>query len=343
MAALGADGGALGRPALWVAAALLTACVGAVLVEIFVRVTGHRPAAIATPSFENEPVMHQFDPVLGWRVTPGAYRFPGYTPDTTITMTFWPDGSRATETEAVERSRRVVLLGDSFTTGWAVSDDETYAWKLHERFPSTAFRNYGTPGYSTYQALLRLRQELAPGKAPPAVVVYGFDDDQERRNVGDAAWLRGLAVAPRRAVGETRVPYCLLDATGALVEYPPELFRPWPLRTRSATVALLEERWVATQSHRRGPLQTGVTQRLVEEMRRLSEASGTRYAVALLTYTPEISHRYAIFLRKQRIRFSDCQFTPTRDFTVPGEGHPNGKAHTAWAACIADGLRDLLE
>jgi hypothetical protein len=108
-------------------------------------------------------------------------------------------------------------------------------------------------------------------------------------------------------------------------------------------MALLEERWVATKSRERRVRQTETTQRLVAELNRLSEASGTRLAVALLTYEPGTAWRYGFFLRKRKIRFVDCEFIATPDLTVAGEGHPNGKAHAAWAACIAAGLRDLLE
>jgi lysophospholipase L1-like esterase len=105
--------------------------------------------------------MHEFDRLLGWRPKPGRYVYPvGVEAKTPIRFTILADGSRVTAGERENRVRPVLVLGDSFTQGWAVSDEETYAWKLQERFPTARFVNYGTAGYSTYQSLLRLKVAL---------------------------------------------------------------------------------------------------------------------------------------------------------------------------------------
>ena len=74
--------------------------------------------------------MHEPDPDLGWRSKEGRYVF-GTTP---IRMTFWPDHTRATAAAPVRADAAVVVLGCSFVQGWALSDEETFAWKLQERF-----------------------------------------------------------------------------------------------------------------------------------------------------------------------------------------------------------------
>ena len=96
------------------------------LSEAFLRWQGIRPAP---DLFPREPVMMEPDPVLGWRPWPGHYVYPGYSPEVeSIAVTIWQDGRRATRSSPEGTGDAVVLLGDSITMGWAVSDDETYGW-----------------------------------------------------------------------------------------------------------------------------------------------------------------------------------------------------------------------
>src|SRR5262249_40511440 len=132
----------------------------------------------------------------------------------------------------------VVLLGDSITMGWAVSDDETFGWKLQQRFPALDVRNHGVAGYGTYQALLLMRKLLAAGERP-RVILYGFINDHEHRNVAAYRWLRALAV--RSPTERPTVPYALLGRDGALVEHAPEVPPMWPLRRWLSSSVALED------------------------------------------------------------------------------------------------------
>jgi hypothetical protein len=68
--------------------------------------------------------------------------------------------------------RRIVVLGDSFTFGTEVSDDETYAHYLEAALPSTEVLNMGVQGYGQDQMLLYLKEEGV--KYHPNVVIVGF-------------------------------------------------------------------------------------------------------------------------------------------------------------------------
>jgi hypothetical protein len=213
--ALGESGqrSAVGRTALRIATAGITLALCLAGAEGVVRVSGRRPWTDG-PAHANEPTMMRPDPVLGWRTKPGEYVYPGYTPRApSIRMTVWPDGSRATRSHDDARSRRMILVGDSFTQGWAVSDDETWAWNIQARWPGFDVRNHGTGGYSTYQSLLLLEDLLNRPDPLPEVVLYGFSDHHENRNVAEASWLRSLA-ANNRAGARLTLPFCTLGPTG---------------------------------------------------------------------------------------------------------------------------------
>ncbi|HXM20924.1 MAG TPA: GDSL-type esterase/lipase family protein [Terriglobales bacterium] len=69
-------------------------------------------------------------------------------------------------------TRRIVVLGDSFTFGEEVSDDETYAHYLEAALPSTEVLNLGVQGYGHDQMLLYLKEEGV--KYRPDIVIVGF-------------------------------------------------------------------------------------------------------------------------------------------------------------------------
>ena len=308
---------------------------GLVMVEVLLRLAGRHPFPEFQPGRSDLPTTNVPDPVLGWRAKPGTYRYPGYTADAPpITLTLWPDGSRATSAERIERSRQVVLIGDSFTQGWAISDDETYGWQLQARFPAVEFVNYGTAGYNGVQALLRLQEYFAAHPHPPELVIYGFNDDQERRNVGEGSWLGLLAIAAQREM--VRLPYCSLDGHGGLVFHPPEGYPMWPLRHRLALVPLLERAAFRVATHGRTQQKRAATERLIERMSSIVREHGSRLLVVLLFDEPDVGAHYTAYLDAHGIAALDCRIPgPWGALMVPGEGHPNGLANTKWAECLA--------
>lgn len=67
---------------------------------------------------------------------------------------------------------RILILGDSFTFGDEVSDDETYSHYLQEMLPHTEVINLGVHGYGHDQMLILLKEEGV--KYEPDIVILGF-------------------------------------------------------------------------------------------------------------------------------------------------------------------------
>lgn len=94
-----------------------------------------------------------------------------------------------TDKHGYRRSRRpladgeplVLLVGDSYTFGWGVSDDQTYASYLDGALVEQGLRviNLGTPGFGTLEYAQRLEQALGEFAAHPirAIVVLHVDND----------------------------------------------------------------------------------------------------------------------------------------------------------------------
>ena len=67
---------------------------------------------------------------------------------------------------------RIILLGDSFTFGDEVSDNETFAHYLQEFMPDAEIINIGIHGYGHDQMFLLLKEEGV--KYKPDIVILGF-------------------------------------------------------------------------------------------------------------------------------------------------------------------------
>jgi hypothetical protein len=312
------------------------------LAELTLRFAGFEPWQYS-PSDLGEPTMHEFDPVLGWKNKPGHYSYPAYNGiGPNIQVTFLDDGSRATSGNHIHPTSKksVVLVGCSFTEGWAVSDYETYPWKLQERFPVVKFYNYGTAGYGTYQSLLMLERVLPRMKSPSAVI-YGFIVNQEPRNVAPAEWLWLLSTYSHRV--HTYLPYVTVDSDGKLTRHAPEKYATFPFREQSALVAFSEELYMRFKTRSRMEQSHQATEKLILEMQKLVNSYGAPLIVVLLNGSVAQRYFYRTLFDTNGIKNIDCCVPTTADLKVPGEEHPNGRQYSLWAKCISDRLPEALQ
>jgi hypothetical protein len=285
---------------------------------------------------------HQPDSELGWINKQDRYEVPAFAkgqPDLLITN--WSDGRRATAPSEGPPGRPMLFtIGCSFTQGWAISDSETYAWRLQEHFPSVEVRNYGTGGYGTFQSLLTLERAFRQGLRP-RLVLYGFMLEHEFRNVAPAFWLKHLSQFARRA--HVEVPYCTIDGADKLVRHAPEGYLALPLRRSLATVAFAGENIMKLKTRGRFAQKRRVTERLLQEMQQLCQAHDAEFRVVMFQHSSEVRRDYTEFCRKQGIEFVECDVPLTREYRVPGEGHPNGEMNRLYAETIAASLAELID
>ena len=312
--------------------------VGLIAAEVLLRQTGHEPWREFAFDFDMPP-MHEPDPELGWVNQPGTYVY-GNPP---IHVTFWADHTRATAPAPVAADATIVVLGCSFVEGFALSDQDTFAWKLQERFPRARVRNFGTAAYGTTQSLLALRRFLDERKRAaatgPLVVVYGFSDFHAPRNVATASWVKNLALlATRRHVA---TPWADLASDGTLRLHGPKAFPAWWLHRQLATVAFLEDQWAVFDARTRTTEQILVTEQLLVELDRTVHESGGTLLVALLSrFQKNALQPFRTLLRAHGIPTADCVHNGVwlPSMQVPVYGHPNAEINDYWAQCIAGAL-----
>ena len=140
--------------------------------------------APAVDRFAGERALCLHDDELGWRLAPDL-RVEDYFRDggTLVTTS---RGHRGLEEVAValpERRYRIVFLGDSFTMGYGVSDDETFPHQVTEFVPRVQSVNQGVSGYGLDQIYLAYVRDGAALEAD--LVLCCLIEEDLRRMLSD--------------------------------------------------------------------------------------------------------------------------------------------------------------
>ncbi|MBN9495491.1 MAG: hypothetical protein J0H39_01950 [Alphaproteobacteria bacterium] len=287
------------------------------------RILGYTPYAPAAPSAE-EFRWSGPDLDFGWVNKPGRFLSaePGNVP-----MNFDANGLRAMP-PLKTATPRIDVVGDSITQGYAVADDETFAWRLAEMRPDLAIVNLGVGGYGTYQALLRME---ARRDDPPALFVYGFYGDHQYRNVAHLGWVRSL----RDGDGHNMVPPHATIENGALRFHRGGSILPWPFESASVVVTEAHRAWLRLQFRARQDQRQAVLEALLARMKTTAEAQRAKFVVLLLADAPNFLPPY---LARENVVVADCrkpEFETDPKLRVGGWGHPTAARHALWAECLA--------
>jgi lysophospholipase L1-like esterase len=267
--------------------------------------------------------IHRLDPVLGYTLLPYA-ESRHRTEQFDVTYRIGPDGGRVVPGAAADGRPIVEILGDSWTFGHGVEDDETYAAVLQRQFwPTATVRNRGVMGYGTVQAMLALERDLeAP--SPPDLVLYGWQWFHNGRNHLRQSNL-DVAAGGRVPLVEVRdgrpVVLGLAGKEAAIADDDP---------------GLEETEWQVTEA-------------ALRHMDELSRRRGARFVVLLLPGRPTDQGRILAaiprlsrFLDEAGIEYlnmdQDGQFPLTEDDYFPIDFHPNAAWHSRVAAYIAEHL-----
>ena len=243
---------------------------------------------------------------------------------------------------------RILILGDSFTFGDEVSDDETYSYYLQEMLPNTEVINMGVHGYGHDQMLILLKEEGV--KYQPDIVILGFLALDMSRNLLE---FRDFA-KPRFVLkgGE-------LKLTGTPVPRPEEILQSDWTRPRIVDLFSLIHHRVTKISGLQKKKMEDITTAIATDMIRLVESI---HAIPILAYLPrgrEIAKDVAV-TPDEEYMFSICQLNPTakcfstrpyfaekiaKGETFKSRGHWEPAGHLAVAEAIKrylvdQGLRD---
>ncbi len=161
--------------ALNVSVLLITCIVIELLLEVALRVTFIQPMNIVQPS------IHQASAVEGlvYELKPNV-NTDGYGKEHIETNSA---GYRSPERDPSKPI--IAMVGDSYTFGHGVNNDETNPAYLQKEFPEYYVLNAGVDGYNIEQQALTMRSKIAPLKPEVVVVEFVFNDMVPKGFVND--------------------------------------------------------------------------------------------------------------------------------------------------------------
>lgn len=130
--------------------------------------------------FDDPATVLIYDSDLGWAPRPGAKSRDGL-------VEILPSGVRRTAAEKLDddTALRIVTIGDSFTFGDEVADDETWPAQLEGLLSSSGLNadvvNLGVNGYALDQAVLRFERDGV--RLEPDMVILGLQPENLLRNL----------------------------------------------------------------------------------------------------------------------------------------------------------------
>ncbi len=333
---------------------LATLLVAALAVEGLSRALGL--AAPPQPYHEGSAVTRPSpDEVLRFEPVPGAQRRQVYPaldggPPRVASISINDLGWRGPPFSATPRpgTLRIACVGDSYTFGDGVSDDETWPWLLQQRLDPRAERlevlNLGVNGYETEQEV-RLLETRVLSLQPDLVLLTFFLNDGAIRSRGGGQDAGQLAPTPlyRFLTGEGW--FGSLRSVSRFVDWWADgLARHEYLRHFGASLSLLYDDDSPGWSHCRKQLRKA--KRMLEE--RGIPLRVLLYPLLFRTGDTLVSHdayaRVSAFLEGEGIGHLDLEpvmlaADVDRLRVHPSNTHPNGAGHALAAEAIEGYLR----
>jgi len=236
-----------------------------------------------------------YDPSCGWRTKPNVRDLRVFDNKILNTNSKGERGKRDFPYNNNRQMLRILVLGDSFTFGDEVSDDETYSFYLQEMLPQTEIINMGAHGYGHDQMLILLREEGI--KYQPDIVILGFLGLDMSRNLLS---FRDFA-KPRFVLERGR-----LKLTGVPVPSPEEILEWDWARPRIIDIFSLLSHSVKKFTGIQKQEMRDVTTAILKEMINVIESA---HAIPILEYLPrgkEITNK-AAKTEDEAYLFSICQ------------------------------------
>jgi GDSL-like lipase/acylhydrolase family protein len=234
-----------------------------------------------------------YHPTRGWALRPNLRDVPGFGGKTLSSNSRGLRGAHEYSLEKPAGLNRIVVLGDSFTFGEDVGDDEAWPHRLEELMPGTEVLNLGVHGYGHDQMLLYLREEGL--KYHPDVVVVGFlPDDMERNVVAFRDYAKPRFVLRRGQLALRNVP----------VPSPDDVLAREPYRPKFLDLLSMLRGDLLHRSGRDQEAMREITLPLLDEMNATITAAGARAAFAYLPVYGEIDKADAGMTGRERLFFS---------------------------------------
>ncbi len=148
--------------------------------------------------------LFEYDSILGWRLIPNktAYFVSRHEFRTRISINSAGMRDKEYNVSRTEGKKRIIIIGDSFTSSFGVGDNDAFAKVMEEKLlTGTEVLNFGVNGYGPAQELLQLQIKAIKYKPDLVVmVIYVGNDFDDIGGVSD--WIDGY-IRPKAVINAT--------------------------------------------------------------------------------------------------------------------------------------------
>jgi hypothetical protein len=221
----------------------------------------------------------------------------------------------------------VLFVGDSFTFGHGVTYEESFVGRLASMpdFPLQAV-NFGVQGYGTDQSLLLLKRQFKNFNTK--VVVYTFIPEHINRNAYDDRRI----LHPNSLFLGTKPMFALKsDGSLYLVKTPVE-YKDLSYSHLWASFRVFSAHWGPKPSFR-------LTRALVKEMRDFVESNGAKFVMVNWYRDDEFPGVPGVDV----VGVGDNPPAEWPTWIIPGDGHPDPRAHAYAAGLLGEELKRLMK
>jgi len=249
--------------------------------------------------------------------------------------------------EVVFRTRDttdVLLLGCSFTYGFGVNDEATFASLLQKRHAELGIKNEGVIGYGTVQSLLQLKKAVE--QDPPKTALLVFSSYHFMRNTLSPEYRSNLKTGYHRSaqnienlMSEARFPYREGCTNQISLDAWDELYEVWPGRNWFASF-----NWFQTLRDRfaeKPGIQIEVTLCIIKEIQKICKENNIAFGLVCLDKDWRTE---ALHASLSEIPWLDIDFDFKKKEWVnePYDSHPSPKGHAYIAEKIEPFLSKLI-
>jgi hypothetical protein len=231
------------------------------------------------------------------------------------------------------------IFGCSLTYGWAINDQDTFAWLLQEKFPQYEVDNFGVSGYGTVHAYQQITEALKT-RAKPKIIIIAYGSFHDTRNVCSRHYRK--AIIPHADLGNLKFLWARFDREGRLVYSQEQAgYTEVPFMRYSAFIHRLEESY--NRRERETLKHHEVSRAVMADVIRLCREQGITILVAGLQ-ADDITSQMLACAKEQGAYVVDIavDLKIKENTNLPHDGHPSPKANREYAARLAAFLQTTV-
>ncbi|MBQ7569064.1 hypothetical protein IJT17_09740 [bacterium] len=283
------------------------------------------------------PKYKPFVPDLGWQNIPGTICSDE---DIGILEMTWENRQRASRFPQNKKSpMRVACIGCSYTKGRGVRDEETFVWKLNQRFPQATFDNLGVTGYGPYQCMMLLEDILKKQKYD-LVLYFSIDDHINRFVRPEPIWITEFSCDCLSIM-----PWVELGPDGSNIYHPATSWawpgsRTWLSINFLNRIAVYLNKLLHQAPPPRGIVRINIYYNILLRMQQICQQHHTDFKVIALENNYSILPPFPSEINNFSVIYplSPIHLGPEYRVNNKPENHPNRIIHNYWASAIAKEL-----